>query len=420
MAINPATQYPGKIDTSDPDGYPYGKAQNVAVSGDGTGTPWEKALINDLFGLGQALLGEAGITPTGTPDKVGASQYLEAILGLKRKNYIINPSMAVSQENGDGPTIVGSTPVYIADEITAANTSGTGSLTGTRGAADGLRTVKVTAGSAVTDLSGVKIAGRYERRFETQNVLGLNSKTVVYSAKITTNFSGKIPIAFRRIAPTRTYIVDVDVVSGENTVSVVVPFEANTVSGDADGLGFQLRVAGCNEGTFQTSTTGVWQDGDFISTDQSTQWVKSAGDFVEITAEKLEEGTVPSVFEPNSYATDLAECKRYFERMQSFAADETVLGIGHATSSTVVSAPFYYTEKRTVPVIIGVPTAGAFLIRQVSGLNNPATFTSSFDIGVKAAAAAVTRTTGTHSVGDTFFLAFENESGRYIDINARL
>lgn len=312
MAINPATQYPGKIDTSDPDGYPYGKAQNVAVSGDGTGTPWEKALINDLFGLGQALLSEAGITPTGTPDKVGASQYLDAILGLKRKNYIINPSMAVSQENGDGPTIVGSTPIYVADEVTAANTSGTGSLTGTRGAAGGLRTVKVTAGSAVTDLSGVKIAGRFERRFETQNVLGLNSKTVVYSAKITTNFSGKIPIAFRRIAPTRTYIVDVDVVSGENTVAVVVPFEANTVSGDADGLGFQMRVAGCNEGTFQTSTTGVWQDGDFISTDQSTQWVKSAGDFVEITAEKLEEGTVPSAFEPNSYATDLAECQRYY------------------------------------------------------------------------------------------------------------
>lgn len=79
MAINPSTKYPGQIDTSDSTGYPYGKAQNITVSGDGTGTPWEKDLVNDVFGFQQALLKSVNATPTGTADKVGASQYLDAL-----------------------------------------------------------------------------------------------------------------------------------------------------------------------------------------------------------------------------------------------------------------------------------------------------------------------------------------------------
>ncbi|UGC98024.1 polygalacturonase [Oceanospirillum phage vB_OsaM_PD0307] len=81
MAINPETQYPGKIAPSTPD-YPYGAARNITNPGDGTGTPWEAALVNDLFGFQQALLAAAGIVPSATPDKVGASQYLSAVMAL--------------------------------------------------------------------------------------------------------------------------------------------------------------------------------------------------------------------------------------------------------------------------------------------------------------------------------------------------
>lgn len=81
MAINPETQYPGKIAPSDAE-YPYGKARNISLPGDGTGTPWEAALVNDLFGYQQALLSEADITPTGDPDNAQESQYAEATAQL--------------------------------------------------------------------------------------------------------------------------------------------------------------------------------------------------------------------------------------------------------------------------------------------------------------------------------------------------
>lgn len=79
MAINPETQYPGKIAPSTPD-YPYGAARNVTLPG--TGTPWEAALVNDLFGWQQAILSEVGVVPSGSPEKVGASQYLGALKAI--------------------------------------------------------------------------------------------------------------------------------------------------------------------------------------------------------------------------------------------------------------------------------------------------------------------------------------------------
>lgn len=79
MAINPSSAYSGQVDTTDSAGYPYGRAHNEAIIGDGTGTPLEEKWVSDLFGFEQALLGAAGLTPSGTPDKVGASQYLDAI-----------------------------------------------------------------------------------------------------------------------------------------------------------------------------------------------------------------------------------------------------------------------------------------------------------------------------------------------------
>ena len=80
MAIRWSDEYPGQI-AVDP-GWPHGKPRNVAVPGDGSGTPLEAAWVSDLAGWQAALLQEAGITPSGDPDKVGASDYTEAIKTL--------------------------------------------------------------------------------------------------------------------------------------------------------------------------------------------------------------------------------------------------------------------------------------------------------------------------------------------------
>ena len=77
MALIPSAQYPAQTDTDS--AYPQGKARNASTFQDGTGTPLEKSWVNDLWGFLQALLARASITPSGNPDQVGASQYIEAV-----------------------------------------------------------------------------------------------------------------------------------------------------------------------------------------------------------------------------------------------------------------------------------------------------------------------------------------------------
>lgn len=85
MAIIPEDQYPGKITPANPQ-YPYGQARNITNPSDGTGTPWEQNLVNDLFGFQQALLVAAGIEPSGVPDNAQVSQYLQALLAVVKQN----------------------------------------------------------------------------------------------------------------------------------------------------------------------------------------------------------------------------------------------------------------------------------------------------------------------------------------------
>ncbi len=76
----PSSRYPAQtaIDAN----YPQGKARNESVSGDTTGTPLEKDWVNDLWGMQQALIAAAGITPSGVPDSVAASDLLAAMKEL--------------------------------------------------------------------------------------------------------------------------------------------------------------------------------------------------------------------------------------------------------------------------------------------------------------------------------------------------
>lgn len=86
MAIKPNELYPSRT-TAPNVNYPYGGAQDVVVQGDGTGTPWRSPVVNDLWGFLQALLDNAGVTPSGAADTAVASQYLTSLRTLFSNNY---------------------------------------------------------------------------------------------------------------------------------------------------------------------------------------------------------------------------------------------------------------------------------------------------------------------------------------------
>jgi hypothetical protein len=123
MAINLELQYPGKINPSNPD-YPYGSARNVTTPGDGTGTPWEAAIVNDILGLQQALLQSSGVVPSGTPETALASQFFEALKRLFNTTSVFaltlaGSNVALSDEQSYSEFIVLSGTLTASVEVSA-------------------------------------------------------------------------------------------------------------------------------------------------------------------------------------------------------------------------------------------------------------------------------------------------------------
>lgn len=142
MALVPSVKYSGQVDADA--NYPQGKARNAGTFQDGTGTPLEKDWVNDLWGFEQALLAAGGITPSGNPDQVGASDYLEGIKyvaeqraeGMALANWQAQTSGTANLLNGatwNGSLFVavgaGGTVITSPDGITwTTRTSGTANL----------------------------------------------------------------------------------------------------------------------------------------------------------------------------------------------------------------------------------------------------------------------------------------------------
>jgi len=95
MAIDNKIVYSEKFIHDNPD-YPYGEARDVSTPLDGTGTPWEKNLINDRLGFQQFLLKQAGITPSGVEDTADASDVADAVSILARRGVPLEYDQAES------------------------------------------------------------------------------------------------------------------------------------------------------------------------------------------------------------------------------------------------------------------------------------------------------------------------------------
>jgi parallel beta-helix repeat protein len=104
MSINPVTQYPGKVAPATPDN-PFGTARNITIPGDGTGTPWESALLKDEWALHHAMLLNAGMEPNGNPDSAENSQLFKAAKASigNGANLLSNHNFLTASPDTTGP-----------------------------------------------------------------------------------------------------------------------------------------------------------------------------------------------------------------------------------------------------------------------------------------------------------------------------
>lgn len=104
MAIKLFERYGPRANPADGD-YPNGSIKNESSPGTDDGTPLEKDWGNDYEGFTAALLAEAGITASGSPDTVNVSQRLQALLRLTAKPIDSMVTLRTTEGSYDGQPV---------------------------------------------------------------------------------------------------------------------------------------------------------------------------------------------------------------------------------------------------------------------------------------------------------------------------
>lgn len=338
---------------------------------------------------------------------------------LGMRNRIINGDMRIDQRNAGAAVITGAVITYVTDRFVGENFTSTGTVTLQQSSLGLSKSARVTATAAVTDLTGTKYVYGLNHAIEAQNIYDLNGKSSAISFRIETNWSGNLPVCLRNSNSTRSFVVDVPVVSGVNAVNVTIPLESASVLTNGNNVGLQLTIGFNNESTFRTTTTGAWVTGNLLVSTLSTQWAKTTGNFINVTDVQLEQGSVATPFERRPIGLELALCQRYF---QNGYTGNLYLGVYWGSTNT------FYGQTLTYPVGLRVNPSIVAVAAGSSGnyWTDPATSTYSADtaLGVTAFGSAnafriqQTRTAGgaTPVSGSGFFF----ESGFNYSASAEL
>ena len=336
------------------------------------------------------------------------------------RNRIVNPTMAISQENGDGLVAVPvNTNTAMADQIFTVNVTASGAASNIeRVVLDGSVARRVTITTASTDLTGTSSAGRIEIPLEAQDIFDLNGGDVSIACKLKTNFTGNVSVAVVKADNSRSYVSDVPIVSGvTKDLHIVVPFEIDTVPASDNSKGLKLFIMLDNEGTSQTATLDQWQAGNFRTSTTATKWTKTINNYVEIANVDLYAGNVPREFQPNSYSQDLVECQRYFIDLLGgeYGSSEPVIG-GVCFNDSDVYGVFEHNQMRTIPALIN-SASGHFSIFE-DNANVSCDLVSVGALGLSRNELRF-RSTGNQTSGNSAFIRTNNVAAR-LALNARL
>lgn len=279
----------------------------------------------DYSVLVESVAGKTGAVTLVQSDISGlvAALAAKAQLTALPKNYVDNPGLRISQENGtNGGTSNG---YYFADQwVMYHSQDGTLTAAQVASATPGGSTHRgqITVTGADTSLSASQFAV-FQQNIEGLRVSDLGwgtSDAVDVVVRFMRNFpAGTYACVLGNQDGDRSYVREFTVTGGEDGVDTVTTL---TFPGDTSGtwdtdntLSLKLIITIATGSTYQT-TADAWQSGEYFGTSSTSNGIGTGSDVfqigdVGIYADPNSTGLAPDFVLPD-YAEDLAVCQRYY------------------------------------------------------------------------------------------------------------
>lgn len=276
------------------------------------------------------------------------------------KNRIINGDMRIDQRNaGAAVTINSAAYTFVVDRWSGYGSAADGvftlqrSTTAPTGFTNSFLATVTTADASI----GASQLYIIEQFIEGFNVADLdfgtaNAKTITISFWVRSSVTGTFSGSIADTNYTRSYPFTYTI-SSANTFE----YKTVTIAGDTtgtwnkdNGIGMRLYFD-LGSGSSTKATAGAWTGSGTVGATGSTNLIATNGATFYITGVQLEQNTSATPFERRLYNQELANCQRYYLKLNSGAQTlYTSFGAGVAYNTTVASITINYpVQMRGLP-----------------------------------------------------------------------
>jgi len=285
------------------------------------------------------------------------------------KNRIINGAMVIDQRNaGASVTITSATYVIDRWKIYASQSSklsaqqNAGSVTPPTGFTNYFGATSLSAYSVIsTDIFAMQYF------IEGYNVSDLgwgtaNAKTVTLSFQVYSSLTGTFGGALLNSSENRSYPFSYTISSANTwtTVSVTIPGDTTGTWLTTNGRGISMYF-GLGVGSAGSGTANTWSGNSYFSATGATSVVGTNGATFYITGVQLEVGSSATGFEYVNYQTSLANCQRYYQRLNS-NGNRDFSGYVYSSSLIVAQVQLPVPMRTTPSTLTTSGTAGDYTI----------------------------------------------------------
>ena len=301
------------------------------------------------------------------------NQFYDTTRTVGFRNRIINGAMVIDQRNA-GASVTPSTGTYTLDRWRGYSSQASkftiqqnaGSVTPPVGFTNYLG---VTSSSAYTSISSDLIV--FQQLIEGFNTADLgwgtaNAKTVTLSFQVYSSLTGTFSGSFMNSAATRSYPFTYTISSANTWTSISVTVAGDTSGtwiGATNGIGIRLNW-NLGSGSSNLGTANAWAGSELYGSTGSVSLVATSGATLYITGVQLEVGSSATGFEYRVYGTELANCQRYFFKIQADGTQYSAFSAGYCAATNSFQFEARYPVIPRVPCTgITATSAGSFLIQ---------------------------------------------------------
>ena len=245
------------------------------------------------------------------------AQEAGALLGVGRKNLIINGDMRVAQR---GTSAVSTNAQYPVDRWVLSNTDSADiqiQQSTDVPVGEGFRNSLKWSVNSTSNTTGSQSIRQHTEVQNSKDLLGWGSSTGKYATLsfwVKGSHNGTITASVREgINASVSFINLTEVTTSWKKHSFTIPHTPNgNWSSNATSTGVTVIFAFDRHSTANGSTENKWVTSNWINHSNQTEWITISGAEIYITGVQLEVGKNATEFEHRSYGEELALCQRYY------------------------------------------------------------------------------------------------------------